>query len=287
MDYVTTYAERIAARDLDVRRGEPDSVHQLRVAARRVRSALQAYRRLLDRERTDPLVAGLRELGRALAPARDAEVLRERITDGIAGLEPDLVLGPARAQVTRHFGRLEAEAGDAVLATLNGEPYASTRAALDDLLRQPPFIARAHRPAGTELPRHVARSARRLDRAVSVAVDPALPLAERDVAAHTARKAAKRLRYATEVARPVIGKEASRFAKALKGVQSPLGQYQDTVVTRSALRELGALAATDGGNGFSFGLLYGRDAARADRIAADFPRLWAEVWTKRNRRWLA
>ncbi|TQM09706.1 CHAD domain-containing protein [Pseudonocardia kunmingensis] len=285
-EYLAAHVERIAAEDLRVRRGEPDAVHQLRVAARRVRSALQAYRRLLDRDRTEPLVDGLRELGRALAPARDAEVLHERIRTSLADLEPELRLGPVQAQVTRHYARVEAEAAAAVLATLDGEAYARLRTALDDLVQRPPLTKRAARPARKELPAHVGRTARRLDRAVTTAVDPGRPDDERDVAVHSARKAGKRLRYATEVARPAIGKDAKRFAKSLKGLQKALGEHQDTVVARDALRELGALAHADGENGFAFGVLHGRDTARAARIEEDLPQMWAEAWQRRNRRWL-
>jgi CHAD domain-containing protein len=284
LEHLATHVDRLAAEDLRVRRDEPDAVHQLRVAARRVRSALQAYRPLLDRERTDPLVDGLRELGRGLAPARDAEVLHERISAGLRSLEPELLLGPAQAQVTRHFGRVQAEARAAVLSALDGAPYARLRAALDELLERPPFTERATRPARKELPALVARSARRLDRAVAAALTGDGP--ERDLAVHAARKAGKRLRYATEVARPVVGREAKRFGQALKGFQTALGEHQDTVVARGVLRELGAQAHASGENGFSFGLLHGRDAARAARIEQDLPPLWAAAWTRRNRRWL-
>jgi CHAD domain-containing protein len=285
-DYLAEHVDRIAAEDLRVRRGEPDAVHQLRVASRRVRSALQAYRRLLDRERTEPIVDGLRELGRALAPARDAEVLQVRIHAGLADLEPELLLGPVQAQVTRHYARVQAEAAAAVLSTLDSEPYARLRTSLDDLVQHPPLTKRAARPARKELPAHVSRAAQRLDRAVTTALDPGVPGDERDSAVHSARKAGKRLRYATEVARPVVGGAAKRFAKGLKAFQEALGEHQDTVVGRGALRELGALAHADGENGFSFGLLHGRDAGRAARIEEDLPALWAQAWTRRNRRWL-
>jgi CHAD domain-containing protein len=286
VDYLAKQSDRIAAQDLRVRRGEPDAVHQLRVASRRLRSALQAYRPLLDRERTEPIVDGLRELGRELAPARDAEVLQERISAGLAELEPELLMGPAQAQVTRHFGRVQAEAGAAVLSALDGEDYARLRAALDDLIERPPLTKRAARPARKEVPARVARTARRLERAVTTATDPAVPAPERDAAVHSARKAGKRLRYATEVATPVVGKQAKRFTKALKGFQSALGEHQDTVVARGALRELGALAHVAGENGFSFGVLHGRDSARAAQIEDELPDLWSAAWKRRNRRWL-
>ncbi|OLT09771.1 hypothetical protein BJF78_06065 [Pseudonocardia sp. CNS-139] len=154
------------------------------------------------------------------------------------------------------------------------------------LLRDPPLTERAVRPAADELPVHVRRAARRLDRAVTVAVDPDAPAEERDTAVHTARKAGKRLRYATEVAIPALGKDATRFARSMKKFQDALGEHQDTVVARGALRELGATAPEEGGNGFSFGVLHERDAARAARIEAELPGLWKEAWKRGNRRWL-
>ncbi|QYN34319.1 CHAD domain-containing protein [Pseudonocardia sp. DSM 110487] len=287
LDYLATHVDRLAAEDLRARRGEHDSVHQLRVATRRLRSALQSYRRLLDRERTDPLVDALRELARALAPARDAEVLHARIRDGLLGLEPELLLGPVQAQVTRHYARVEGEATAAVLSALDGDAYARLRRDLDDLLQDPPLTKRAARPADKELPAHVARAAGRLSRAVEVAVDQNAEAEDRDLAVHDARKAGKRLRYATEVARPAVGKDAKRFAKELKGFQDALGEHQDTVVAREALRELAAEASGKGENGFAFGVLHGLDAARAARIEEELPDLWARAWRPRNRRWLS
>lgn len=45
--------------DAAVRRGEADSVHRMRVTARRLRSLLKAHHRLFDRRRSDPLAAEL------------------------------------------------------------------------------------------------------------------------------------------------------------------------------------------------------------------------------------
>lgn len=276
-DYLAGQVERLAAQDLRVRRGEPDAVHQIRVTARRLRSALQSFRPLVDRERTDPLVDALRTLARELAPARDAEVLRERITAGLDALPSELLLGPVQAQVTRHFARVEAEAHAAVLSALDGASYIALRRGLDELGERPPLTKGASAKAGKTLPSLVARRARKLDRAMVAA------LAGDDVAIHTARKAAKQLRYATEVARPVGRKPAARFARSLKGVQQALGEHQDTVVARETLRELGAQAE----NGFSFGVLFGQDAARAATIEAGLEQTWTATRSTKLRRWMA
>jgi CHAD domain-containing protein len=275
---IAAQVARLAAADLGVRRGEPDAVHQIRVTARRLRSILRSFRPLLDQDRTEPVVEGLRLLGRRLAPARDVEVLAERIGSGLATLDPELLLGPVQAQVTRHFARAEAEAHAAVLETLDGDDYVELRRALDELVAQPPLTARASKKARTVLPPLVARRARKLDRALSAVQD----VADRDGAIHTARKAAEQLRYAAEVTRPAVGKSAERFVSTVKGVQRVLGEHQDTVVARTALRELGAAAD----NGFSFGVLHARDATRAAAIEAVLPVLRAEIRSKKQRRWL-
>ncbi|GAA3224849.1 CYTH and CHAD domain-containing protein [Pseudonocardia petroleophila] len=264
MAYVATQADRLAAEDLRVRRDEPDAVHQLRVASRRLRSALQAYRPLLDVERTEPVVEALRRFGQALAPARDAEVLRERVLAGLADLPPELRLGHAEAFATRHFARVEAEARAAVLTELDGDRYAALRGALEALLEEPPLTRAARGKSG--LRTGVARATKRLAKAVDAAVAPG---PEQTEAVHAARKAGKRLRYATEV--------AGTKDRSLKRLQKALGEHQDAVVAATALRELGAAAHASGENGFSFGVLLGRDVERAVRIERDLPQLWAGV----------
>ena len=57
--------------DPAIRRDVPDSVHAMRMACRRMRSTLQSFRALLDRERTDAVVAELRWLAGELGGARD------------------------------------------------------------------------------------------------------------------------------------------------------------------------------------------------------------------------
>lgn len=279
--YLGTQTDRLAAEELRVRAAEPDSIHQMRVASRRLRSALQSYRPLLDRGRTEPVVDALRELGQALAPARDAEVLNEGISAQLADLPPELRLGGVQAMVTRQFARQEAEATAAALAFLDGERYAWLRAALDDLLADPSLAKRARGKAADELPGVLARTGKRLQRAVGQATDTALPYEERDEATHAARKAGKRLRYATEVARPALGKPAKRFSKSLKPFQEALGEHQDAVVAGEALRRLGGLAHTEGENGFSLGLLYARGEARKERIEQELPELWRSTWTRK------
>ncbi|MEK8143221.1 CHAD domain-containing protein [Streptomyces sp. M10(2022)] len=72
------------------------------------------------------------------------------------------------------------------------------------------------------------------------------PGQDRDLAMHEARKAAKRARYAGEAARPALGKPAKRFAERMKAVQQVLGDHQDSVVARDALRAIAVQAHAAG-----------------------------------------
>ncbi|SHK15661.1 CHAD domain-containing protein [Pseudonocardia thermophila] len=284
--YLAEQNGRLAAADLRVRRGEPDGVHRLRVAARRMRSALRGYRRLLDRAQTDPLVAGLRALSRELGPARDAEVQRERVLRELAELPDELRLGAASAVATRYFARIESEAAAAALAVLDGPEYAQLRERLDRLVADPPLRGRAGRSAKKELPRHVAEQERRFAARVAHALDPELSPERRAAALHAARKAGKRLRYVAEVARPAVGRPAKRHARAVERIQQAIGEHQDTVVARATLRSLGALAHVENENGFAFGVLHGRAEARAAAVEAQLPGLWTAASRSELLRWL-
>ena len=58
--------------DPAVRLDADDAVHKMRVAVRRLRSTLATYRRLLDRDVTEPLRDELKWLGGVLGAVRDA-----------------------------------------------------------------------------------------------------------------------------------------------------------------------------------------------------------------------
>ncbi len=73
--YLRDQARRLISLDPMVRMHEPDSVHQMRVTTRRLRSTLRSFRRVAGNAETERLAAELRWLGRALGAARDGEVL--------------------------------------------------------------------------------------------------------------------------------------------------------------------------------------------------------------------
>jgi CHAD domain-containing protein len=161
----------------------------MRVACRRMRSTLQSFRTLLDRDRTDGLVAELRWLAGELGGSRDLEVQEERISRAVATLPPEIALGPVAAQVTRFFGRRRPAAGAAASAALDSDRYLALLDAIDALLADPPLTDAAADPARTELPALVAKARRRTGKALRAA-DALPPGHDRDEQLHEMRKAA-------------------------------------------------------------------------------------------------
>src|SRR6202020_2343283 len=74
LGYLREQAERLGSMDPLVRGDEPDSVHQMRVTTRRLRSTLQSFGQVIPRSGTEEILAGLKWLGGVLGEARDAEV---------------------------------------------------------------------------------------------------------------------------------------------------------------------------------------------------------------------
>jgi CHAD domain-containing protein len=100
---------------------------------------------------------------------------------------------------------------------------------------------------------------------------------ERDALLHEVRKKAKRLRYAADSAKPVLGKRAGRLAAKAKRIQETLGIRQDAVLARERLRELGVQAYVDGENPFTLGRLHALEERRADEAEAAFRKTWAKL----------
>ncbi|MDT7789852.1 MAG: hypothetical protein QOF58_8271 [Pseudonocardiales bacterium] len=265
------HEQRAALQNQDprVRRNEHDAVHQMRVATRRMRSALQAFGKIVDRNATRELTDELKWLAAVLGTSRDLEVLRTRFEDALHSLPPELVLGDVAARMTRHFAPLEAKAHKDSVAALDNRRYFALLNSIDSLLATPPLTNLASGKAREVLPRLVEKARHRLD----VRVEAALEARDSDEPLHEARKAAKRLRYSAEVAEPALGKHAKALRKRAKDVQTLLGDHQDSVVARPVLLELGR----GDENGFTFGLLYGKEVELAHKTEAELPALWNKL----------
>ncbi|ARQ70684.1 CYTH and CHAD domain-containing protein [Streptomyces marincola] len=263
LDYARRQLDILVSLDPAVRRERPDSVHRMRVAARRLRSCLRSHRTVLDRAATRPVAEELRWLGRELGTDRDREVLADRLGLRLGELPPDLVNGPVALRLARRDGTERRTTRARVAAALDSPRYLALLDTLHLLLHTaPPLRGPAHRPAADVMPKTVRRERHRLLRRLDQAAR-AEPGPDRDAALHRARKAAKRARYAAETARPALGEKARKQGKRFKRVQQLLGDHHDSVVTREALRRIAAEAENAGEPSFTYGVLYGREAELA------------------------
>ncbi len=278
-----------------VRLDAPDAVHRMRVASRRLRSALTTFAPVLTRARAREVRAELAWWAGVLGGARDAEVLRERLTAAV------LDAGGPEASAQYVGAVLDAEherAHTEVRAAQDGQRYRQLVTTLEALVADPPLTAQAARPAREVLLRRMRRAHRELAGLVEDALSDAAPEPSRgreddaggggsaahDEALHEARKSAKRARYAAEALAP-LWPAAADYTRAVKRLQAELGEHQDSAVARAELTRL-ADAAGGGQHAFTFGRLHGLEEARARQLEAPLPELWRAVGRRSARRWM-
>jgi CHAD domain-containing protein len=237
----------------------PEAIHKTRVATRRLRAALKTFGALFDTAAVAQLEEELVYYAGVLGPVRDLEVLRSRLSRAVADLPVELVIGPVAEQIDSY---LRQELDQAVRALLASYGTARYRALVLDLARwrtEPPFTEPACERAGA-LAGYVRAAERSLSKRLSKAHADS-----QDEKLHSARKAGKRLRYAAEAARPVLGKQAGDLATYAEHLQTVLGEHQDAVVAQEVLLRIAEQVYRDGQNPFSYGVL----AARQHRLAIE------------------
>jgi CHAD domain-containing protein len=251
--------------DPGVRVGDdPEDLHDLRVAARRLRALLRAADALLVPEWSEPLRNELKWLGGELGPARDLDVLLEHLRADAAGLGDD----EAPFDVVLH--RLEGEraaARERLEAALTSERYRELLGALDAASRAPHA-----RQLDAPLDELAHKEFKRLAKAVKrLGDDPT------DDALHRVRIKGKRARYASELAEPLMGKRARRVVARAKDFQDVVGEHQDAVVAEERLRALVPELGSDGAVLLSTGRVIERQRRRRQEARAALPKTWARL----------
>jgi CHAD domain-containing protein len=243
---------------------EPEELHQMRVATRRMRATLRAARPLLDSGWVRELRAELGWLGGALGPVRDLDVLVEHLRADAGALG-----GDDEAAFLTLILKLEAEraAGrDALRAAMTEPRYLVLVERLDADTRAPP-AARSRRT----LRDLAAPEFRRLRKAMR-----ALGAHPPDEELHAARIAVKRARYAAELAERSAGRGATAFIRAAKVLQDVLGDHQDASVAEGRIRALVGPRAP-AGQAIAAGRVIERQHERRRAARAAYPKAWREL----------
>jgi CHAD domain-containing protein len=255
--YLIAQIDQIIAGDLGLRRHQ-DPIHDTRVAIRRLRSTLRVFAKELDPAEITGMDDELKWFAGLLGEVRDCQVQQRRFSNALDELSDELVLGPVRARVRSDLQSVELPARAEVEEAMAGERYLRMMAVLRQWRSDPPLAADTERVLRKRGRKAAGKADERLADGLASGEDDRL---------HRARKAAKRARYAAELCKPIGGQTAKRTAKRYKRIQSILGDHQDTVVARQALRRMGTAAGTTPGeNGFTFGVLYAREQRTAEDL---------------------
>jgi CHAD domain-containing protein len=255
-----------------------EGVHQARVGIRRLRSDLWIAGSLIDRDVVRSLRGELRWLMDKFGEVRDLDVLLERLHKDLRSLD--------------QYGRVGAEDVLAEAAKDRAAAYQRLRGALrtkrcGELLSEtarvataPPFsMPAAQDPAAEVVPKLVKKPLQDLRREVKkLGPSPA------DESLHRIRIDTKRVRYAAELAAPVVGKKARRAARGLAEVQDVLGDHHDATAAALRLRALGSRIGPAGL--WAAGLLAGLELARAAECRDRFASTWADAALPERWRWV-
>jgi CHAD domain-containing protein len=269
--HIRRHARAFLTQDVRVRRDLPDSVHQMRVAARRLRSGLKVFEPMLDEQWAEALRAELGWIAGELGVSRDTEVLQERIDHHADEVGEDF--GPLiRAVVDPALSQRWRDARDHALGAMSSQRYRDFLEQLVDAARAPRMNESAQQPAQDVLPALVDKAWNKLRKEVKQ-----LELDGEAHPWHEARIRAKKARYAAEAVAPVMGEHVKRFAKALSGVTELLGEHQDAWVAQQTLKTLAADADVDGLSGFSLGLLHEFEFEQELFARNEFVEMWPSV----------
>jgi len=242
---------------------DPESLHQVRVATRRVRAFLGVARELVDGEWAAEVEQGMRDVGRASNEARDVDILLEKLRAEIRGLDLR-----DRSAADSLLARLEGDRRrlqHAVVAALDSEGYQRVleRLGLPAVPAEEPAPRKLDQLAGRELRRLLAR-VRRLGKRPP------------DDALHGLRIKVKRVRYATELAGGPSGKRSRRVIDAATRMQDLLGAHQDAVVAEECLRKI-AHSFDETGISFVAGQLTERERVKRHEIHDRLPSAWKDL----------
>ncbi len=229
VERVRAQAATFVACDGAARTRDPEAIHEMRVASRRLRSCLQTFRAAFLDEPTGALVVDLTWIGGVLGAARDEDVIARRIARdlGEIGGSPLLDVGVTSTS----FDDIASDPERALADALVSPRYEGLLSTLAMFAITPPL-----RPGNRGKKWMVRRCIKEIGRAVSAEKRArTLTGSEREAALHEVRKAAKRARYAAETLAPVYGKRARRIASAFAGIQGILGEHHDASVTRAVV----------------------------------------------------
>lgn len=269
---------QLRANEEPARRGEdPEGIHQMRVAVRRLRALVGIYRDDLDKAVHGFLSAELRWLQRQLGPARDWDVF---IDGTLEPLHRHLGTELAIETMRREARSLREQAYGVAVAALSAPRYTVLLLKFELWLDGGGWAAAlpANEPpralSGPVADLAVAVLQRRHKRMRKYGGRHA-ELSESEL--HRLRILGKKTRYAVEFFRELFPRKATRrYHAALVEIQETLGSLNDAVVSRQLIAELERRMAVSvpALTPRAVGIVLGWQAACIDRDVERFGAVW-------------
>lgn len=288
----------VLLKELTALRSKPheDSIHDTRVASRRMRAAMEAYRDLLPAREWRLLYKKLRQITRTLGGARETEVnlgLLNGLKNG-GDMAENLCLeylierlkkrlAKQQRQMNRNIAALDPEKLKQALGTLLQSPNQTGQAAgrqaqglrwnrkyLKQILKSKRVST--YQPTLFEMQDH---GASRSFRVISELADPLLAMTQArairrgpEEGLHRLRIAAKKLRYAMEIFDAVWPGGLKQEIGLLRDVQTAGGDFHDWCVLEERIRsEKARLSEADTPHlGFQLGRLLGEVEERKAKL---------------------
>lgn len=264
---------------------DPEYLHDMRVAARRMRAALSVFRGALPQRRLQGTRRELKWLGDTLGRVRDLDVYLLHLEEETRDLGPE-----SRPAMAIYVDRLRAErekVRTSMLRALNTKRFGAFVQRFERFLGVGP----AKRPSAPAAQQPVTIAARRviLNRLKRVLRDGrAIGSRSPDSDLHQLRIRCKRVRYACEFFVDIYGPAAEKFTTRVIGLQDLLGANQDAVVARETLARAAQVISVPRGKARSLyiglGQLMALHAQRALVARGKFLKAWKRFDRKKVRK---
>lgn len=187
---------------------DPEAIHDLRVASRRLRAAIEAFKKILP-SKAMKIHAKIRKLGRILGKKRNLDIFSQFIYKAIK-----------KQKIARQIDKCQEQ----VLKTLKSKNYAKVVKLLKELQTVPT------KKSSSNVSRKCIQKAFYKIIEIAPAIDPKAD----DKTLHRLRISVKKLRYICEFFQPIFSLRSS-IAK-MKKIQDILGEHQDALTGISLLK---------------------------------------------------
>ncbi len=215
---------------------DPEDLHHMRVAFRRLRTAIEIFQNVIKLPKALSL-AKIRRFSKILGILRDFDVQLESLktdyADPTAEIDQQTII-----RLDRKLRKQRRKADQSVKKLLQSKPYRHFCQNCDGWLKTPQYLPLAQVPLQEILPELL------LPLVAQLFLHPAWHLSIVDVNVETSalmhdlRKCCKHVRYQSEFFAQYYGQDFTNWIRGLKELQDRLGQLQDSYVFHEMLQTL-------------------------------------------------